>query len=167
MVNAKDEIIDAFLILIDEKDFGLLTVKDIVEKSGYSRSTFYLHFTDKYDLLDVVRAMLNEKFLSFYHDENTSSQHVTRHLCRHILLYRAFYRMEFSDPEAVVGLSNVLTETLFTTFDDWDYAIFASYGTVGYLHKWLKEGFIISPNEAADKLMKIGHTDWTMMHGES
>ena len=44
---------EAFLELIEKKDFAYITVKEICEKAGVNRSTFYLH----YDNLDEV---LNE-----------------------------------------------------------------------------------------------------------
>lgn len=38
--------------LLKEKSFQVLTVHDIAEQATVNRGTFYLHFTDKYALLD-------------------------------------------------------------------------------------------------------------------
>lgn len=38
--------------LMDEKDFGNISVGDILERSGVSRTTFYRHFADKYDVIN-------------------------------------------------------------------------------------------------------------------
>ena len=35
---------EAFLELIEKKDFAYITVKEICEKAGVNRSTFYLHY---------------------------------------------------------------------------------------------------------------------------
>ena len=35
---------EAFLELLEEKDFAYITVKEICEKAGVNRSTFYLHY---------------------------------------------------------------------------------------------------------------------------
>lgn len=43
---------DAFYSLVEEKGFEHITVKDITERAMISRNTFYLHYTDKYDLLN-------------------------------------------------------------------------------------------------------------------
>lgn len=160
MDTTKETIIEAFLTVLSEKDFEKLSVTEIIQKAGYSRSTFYLYYADKYDLLDETRKIINNKLLSFYSSESKWAKNVTYHLCFHILNYRSFYKMEFSDATAILHLSNQLASHLFDVFNDWDYAIFASYGTIGYLHKWLKDGFIISPNEASEKLLKIGLTNW-------
>lgn len=43
---------DAFLELIAQKDFAYITVKEICEKAGVNRSTFYLHYETVDDLLE-------------------------------------------------------------------------------------------------------------------
>jgi len=40
------------MALIQEKDFQKITVQDIVERADLNRGTFYLHFKDKYDMMD-------------------------------------------------------------------------------------------------------------------
>jgi AcrR family transcriptional regulator len=41
----------AFLDVLQEKSFTSMSVQDITEKAGVNRTTFYLHFTDKYELV--------------------------------------------------------------------------------------------------------------------
>lgn len=41
---------DALVQLIKEKDYGTITVSDIIERANVGRSTFYAHFQDKDDL---------------------------------------------------------------------------------------------------------------------
>ena len=161
--TAKESIIEAFLQLISDKSFQNLSVKEIVQKAQISRSTFYLHFTDKYELIEGVRKTLNERFLSFYTQESfVREQPITPYfLCEHVFKYRSFYEIEFDDAVQIRQLSNQLAKHLLKVFGDQDYAIFASYGTIGYLSFWVRDGFIISPGEAAEKLLKIGFTDWT------
>lgn len=44
----------SFIKLVDEKGFRNITVNDISDKALISRSTFYLHYADKYELLNKV-----------------------------------------------------------------------------------------------------------------
>jgi len=44
----------AFRQVLAEKSFQAISVQDITEKAGVNRTTFYLHFTDKYALLDYA-----------------------------------------------------------------------------------------------------------------
>lgn len=50
--STKDTISQAYLELLDEGGSKTITVKDLVERAGVSRMTFYYHFTDIYDLVD-------------------------------------------------------------------------------------------------------------------
>ena len=45
---------EAFYALMKEKDFEKISVKDIADRAMISRNTFYLHYNDKYDLLNKL-----------------------------------------------------------------------------------------------------------------
>lgn len=42
----------AFFDLLEKKPFEKITIKDITDKAMINRGTFYLHYCDKYDLLE-------------------------------------------------------------------------------------------------------------------
>ena len=48
----------ALVGLIAEKGFDALTVSDVTRRAGINRGTFYLHFVDKYDMLDKLEGEL-------------------------------------------------------------------------------------------------------------
>lgn len=48
----RNNIIVSFWSLMDEKNINQITIKEITERAGIYRSTFYLHYTDIYQLLD-------------------------------------------------------------------------------------------------------------------
>jgi AcrR family transcriptional regulator len=50
--KSREAIIEAFILLIAEKNFEHITINEIAERANVSRGTVYLHYTDKYDLLD-------------------------------------------------------------------------------------------------------------------
>lgn len=43
----------AFVAVVREKGFAATTIQDITERANVNRGTFYLHFTDKYMLVDT------------------------------------------------------------------------------------------------------------------
>ncbi|MCY8607481.1 TetR family transcriptional regulator, partial [Bacillus sonorensis] len=50
--RTKRMIRDALSELMEEKAFEEITVTDMTKKADINRGTFYLHYQDKYDLLD-------------------------------------------------------------------------------------------------------------------
>lgn len=60
----------AFLELLSQKDFVFITVKEICEKAGVNRSTFYLHYETVADLLSESADYVYEQFMN-YMDPNS------------------------------------------------------------------------------------------------
>lgn len=54
---------EAFLTLLEKKDFAYITVKEICMEAGVNRSTFYLHYETIEDLLTESIRMVFDRFL--------------------------------------------------------------------------------------------------------
>ena len=54
MEITKRVIIDSFKELASKKNTSDITVKEITDKCGLKRQTFYNHFKDKYDLIKWI-----------------------------------------------------------------------------------------------------------------
>ncbi|CAI6067780.1 TetR/AcrR family transcriptional regulator [Cohnella sp. JJ-181] len=52
ILRTRDAITKAFLELVSEKDLDHITINEIADRANVNRGTLYLHYTDKYDLLD-------------------------------------------------------------------------------------------------------------------
>lgn len=52
IVRTKEAIHQAFLEAFAKKEFERITIQEIAERANVNRATVYLHFVDKYDLLD-------------------------------------------------------------------------------------------------------------------
>lgn len=50
--RTRNAINNAFMEIITEKEFDQITINDLSERADVNRGTFYLHYMDKYDLLD-------------------------------------------------------------------------------------------------------------------
>lgn len=57
---------EALLALLEEKDLEYITVKEICHRAGVNRSTFYLHYETIADLVDETLEMINQRFLSYF-----------------------------------------------------------------------------------------------------
>ncbi len=57
---------EALISLLEKKDFEYITVKEICEKAGVNRSTFYLHYETIADLVNEAMEQVNNRFLSYF-----------------------------------------------------------------------------------------------------
>ena len=63
---------EAFLALLEKKDFAYITVKEICTVAGVNRSTFYLHYETVGDLLHESVEYMLRQFLDYMaHDTET------------------------------------------------------------------------------------------------
>ncbi|GAA0090220.1 TetR/AcrR family transcriptional regulator [Paraclostridium bifermentans] len=61
ILKTRSVIKESLTALMKEKPFDKITIKDITDKANINRATFYLHYMDKYDLLEQSQNdILNE-----------------------------------------------------------------------------------------------------------
>ena len=61
----------AFLELLQKKDLSFITVKEICQRAGVNRSTFYLHYETIGDLLEESLEYMHNKFLETFKDRQS------------------------------------------------------------------------------------------------
>ena len=54
--------------LLREKPFLRITVQDILDRAGVQRATFYRHFHDKYEVVELINHDLTEYLITAYRD---------------------------------------------------------------------------------------------------
>lgn len=57
---------EALIALLEVKDLEYISVKEICERAGVNRSTFYLHYETIADLVDEAMESVNRRFLSYF-----------------------------------------------------------------------------------------------------
>lgn len=70
--NTAAKMDEAFIDLLTEKDFQYITVKEICQRAGVHRSTFYLHYETMEDLLDESLRYVNETFMKQFESGSVS-----------------------------------------------------------------------------------------------
>ncbi len=60
---------EALILLLDKKDYPFITVKEICQKAGVNRSTFYLHYETMEDLLNETIEYMGKKVMDNYSNE--------------------------------------------------------------------------------------------------
>lgn len=57
---------EAFISLLEKKDFEYITIKEVCEHAGVNRSTFYLHYETTRDLLMETLEYINSRFQGYF-----------------------------------------------------------------------------------------------------
>ena len=65
---------EALLLLLDKKEYEFITIKDICQKAGVNRSTFYLHYEGVDDLFREAVEMINKRFSETFDGEKIDVQ---------------------------------------------------------------------------------------------
>ncbi|GMK40642.1 TetR family transcriptional regulator [Paenibacillus sp. CCS19] len=167
-LSARWLIIEAFTALLAAMPFEKISVHAIVHKAGISRSTFYLHYQDKFDLLEQMTAEITDQLLAVYEASMTEEQLnivkayedrvpilATIIICEHIRTYERFYRNRFQDSRFTSWLNEQLVERFLRIYENEAQAAFAAGGTVGYMGHWLHNGLPGTSLESAQQLCRL------------
>lgn len=73
--RTKKNILEAMTQLLEKKNFEQITVKNICEQAEISRSGFYLHYTDKYDLVEKYQLELMGRGVEIFSDTLGKGKH--------------------------------------------------------------------------------------------
>lgn len=57
---------EALISLLENKDLEYITIKEICEKAGVNRSTFYLHYETVADLVNETAETVNKRFTAYF-----------------------------------------------------------------------------------------------------
>ena len=57
--QTKKALLDALVICLEDQDFNDITTIRLVQTAGISRSSFYTHYKDKYEMIDSYQKSLN------------------------------------------------------------------------------------------------------------
>lgn len=61
---------EALIYLLEKKDIEYITVKEICDKAGVNRSTFYLHYESIDDLVEETMEYINKKFIDYFSENS-------------------------------------------------------------------------------------------------
>jgi len=171
-------LIQAFWELTKEKELPKVKIKDVTDRAGFYRSTFYLHFTDICDLLDKEENLLVDKWkekiqstantatpeellrtLSDYYVENGDKVFT-------LLRERVYSKYEYKMKQTI--LEHIHTYYPHTNSDIFDYSFeFYIGGIIDSMLKWDAEGRKADINEIIEYILQwiqhgIGSNYWTV-----
>ncbi|MEC0127053.1 TetR/AcrR family transcriptional regulator [Paenibacillus pabuli] len=160
--RTREHLKTALIQLIKKKGFNAVSVKDIVDLAGYNRSTFYLHYQDKFVLAEDL---LNEKLegiriavgMPYSHGQkiysiklNSESFQIVDYIYEH----RDFFELIRYD-DTLPGLHTGFPQTILKIYEEQFifetinnspvnmeyFKYYTAYGFFGLLNNWILSGF--------------------------
>ncbi|MFB1081635.1 TetR/AcrR family transcriptional regulator [Jeotgalibacillus sp. JSM ZJ347] len=188
--KTKKAIRHALLRLVDEKTFARISVSDICNEAEINRGTFYLHYTDKFDLLEKIQQELLDHLWLIVTTRMTEQINVLKDKPDKLKLF-ATELFHYLDQEAELfhmllvntvdpsfhqrlkGLIQKNMERLSHSHEDpatlhADYIMaYVTSAIVGMLQHWLTTGRSLPPEQMAQLVVKINlNGPMKMMSGE-
>lgn len=109
-MNTKRILADSLKGLLSERPLGEITVQDITAASGLSRSTFYKHFEDKYDLVGWM--LPSDRLFELASSvESSTYEEVMVEVLDLIDEWRSVYANAVNDPYEELVYSRILAHT--------------------------------------------------------
>lgn len=122
---------EALILLLEKKEYSFITIKEICEKAGVNRSTFYLHYETMDDLLsetiEYVGKKIQKKFNNKVLDKQTIKNSKLEDLFlvtpKYLLPYleflkenKAIYKISYSQPN-VLKEKNIVSHLFKNIFE--------------------------------------------------
>jgi len=168
-IKSQKAIKEAFLELMNEKGFDKMTIQDIADKANVNRGTVYLHYLDKFDLLDKLMEEHINNMRDFCEsatemDWIESTVHCMEYLETNYLFFStmlasegaSYFRNRFlefnieefkKDVDITKGKNDGQSEDVVVQF--------VSNAYVGIVEWWLKEGMPHPPRVMAEKVGEL------------
>lgn len=157
--RTKQKIFEAFSSLLETYPFEKITVEMIVKNAKISKSTFYRHFQDKYDLLNYNSMALSRKVIG----KNTCQSWLDFFLLITEGIYEdaSYFRKAFTysgqncHSDFLYCYSfDMVSHSYLTTYNKQSLSIKEKYiisqychGCVGIIQEWLQDTSVMTPKE--------------------
>lgn len=182
VIRTKKAIRNAFLELLEEKDFDDITVRDLTTRADINRGTFYFHYKDKHELMkecqkEIMRGMSNIAKQNLQNIAMNSENNINKPTDSPAVTIFEFLNENKVMMKALLGakgdlsfqtkLRDFLWKTLVEDMDQdffnrenllipGDYiASYIAFAHIGVIQQWLENGSKESPREMARILSSI------------
>jgi AcrR family transcriptional regulator len=168
-LETQRELTETLMHLILEKGYDQVSVKDITERAGIDRTTFYLHFKDKQELFSKSQQHLIDDLVRQIPPNAPRFAGVAatfEHMAKHVNQYRVFLQFE-STPERPSLLQDYILQTTKPLVEqqlkdhvgaDVDVDLIISFMT-GAIRStarwWLQAGMPYSPAEMTERVVRL------------
>lgn len=153
--SSMDKIEKTFLQLIQKKNINEISVSTICELSGLNRSTFYANYIDIYDLVDKIRANMENEFSLIQIANNSQNDYdgylnMFRHIKENQIFFKTYFLLESISMTPITKYNKEMAIKYYND-EHIDYHIeFFRAGINAVIKKWLNNGCKETPEEIND-----------------
>lgn len=164
---------DSFFDLMQEKPVGKITVKELCDKAGVNRATFYSHYTDIYALYEEIERDLAQTIMDSLSTtiNGGSLEALSKDICTIIAqnekLCRAFFG-EYSDPDMLLRIVDRFRERSIAMWSrtkpdlpksEFDrFYTFMANGCLAIIRSWVQSGMKESTEDVARFIEKMANS---------
>ena len=165
--KTRQSIMNTFIDLLAEKGFEKITINDIAERANINRGTVYLHYVDKFDLLDKCIETYVEQLL--HHCANSDDtkldvsafQSVFEYLEKNFTIYKLLLSNEgmgFFRNRLYAIIAQTVTEVIGVKSENQAFSNgvtthFLASGFIGVLEWWINNSMPCNVQEITEQLM--------------
>jgi len=168
---SKKVIIEAFLLLLQEKNLNKITVTDICKEADINRGTFYSYYNDPFDLMRSIEDEMIEKMMSTIYI--SGEQNILNELLKLILINKDLCKIIFNEKNGSRVLNTVLNSAhdiaileikkQLPNANETHLEYFFTYSTGGIIEvirKWINDDMKIPTEEVVQILesMNVTHS---------
>lgn len=126
VLKTNKSIEDAFLHLIKINSFSDITIKDICDEAMISRSTFYAHYKDKYDLLEHFFKKITSNFTAlgtnYFCDKSMTlkietANELLNYVYENADIFKTFLELNEQNLDLFKRLTKIITKGCFDYFE--------------------------------------------------
>jgi len=160
---SKKVIIEAFLLLLQEKNLNKITVTNICKVADINRGTFYSYYNDPFDLMRSIEEELIEKMMSTINI--SGEENILNELLKLILINKDLCKIIFNEKNSSHVLNTVLNSAHDITIaeikkklpnaNETHLEYFFTYSTGGIIkviRKWINDDMNIPTEEVVQIL---------------
>jgi AcrR family transcriptional regulator len=160
---------NTFMELLTEKGFEKITVNAIAERANINRGTVYLHYADKFDLLDKCVETYVEQLLNHCDSSDDANlnvgafQSMFEHLEKNFTIYHlllnnegaGFFRKRLYSTVAQTVIEVVRIQPENNAYSKGVTVHFLTSGFIGVLEWWINNSMPCNIQEITEQLMSL------------
>ncbi len=167
--TTKDKIFQTFLDILKEKPFDKITVRDVVERCGINRNTFYYYYSDLYELLEELFKTEISEMVSKYNNglrwlvgfsHMIETCYGNKKIINNICASRSY---EYLETYMFKSCREIMAEYIYDLSQDRNISSekiefiisYHQYGLIGTVSEWFRTGMAEPPKQLMKQFITV------------